>query len=542
MRKLKAFSSGVKFHYVFNAMVGVIIMLASFLNPVFYGIFIEKVILGRKLRYIYVVIVGYLCVLFVTIILRYIQNYLNNTLINTVTYRIRKKLMKGWINKEFIKFDSINTGDKKMIMDEDTTALSVFASEQSSTYLINACKVVILVICMATIEWKLLLYSLIVIPVTFLLDYLVSNKEEKPKLDLRKNDQDWGKWLYSTISNWREIRSLNLGKLEEKKFTKFSHNDAILFSRWNNFWIVRQLIIPQFKDVFFMQFMLYLIGGIMIWRNELSIGALLIFVQYYAFLSEAITSLSKADADLKTSQIYANKVFDELEEMRRESQEYTNKKQESCGFEMEMEDVDFSYPDAEKNVLSNFSVSIREGERLAFIGESGKGKTTIIKLLCGMLRPTKGVVKFAGEDLRELDITKVHSKMGFVMQENLLFNTSIRDNLYYGKKDATMEELVQACKKAYIYDFINSLPEGFDTVIGEKGIKLSGGQRQRIVLARIFLQDVDVFIFDEATSALDQYSENIVHNAIEAIGKDKTVIVISHRKSSIELCDRIVKL
>ena len=132
--------------------------------------------------------------------------------------------------------------------------------------------------------------------------------------------------------------------------------------------------------------------------------------------------------------------------------------------------------------------------------------------------------------------------MGYVMQENLLFNTTIRENLIYGKSGASENDMIEACKKAYIYDFIEGLPNGLDTVIGERGIKLSGGQRQRIVLARLFLRDVDIFIFDEATSALDQYSENIVHDAIKNIAQDKTIIVVAHRESSIRLCDRKIAM
>ena len=128
------------------------------------------------------------------------------------------------------------------------------------------------------------------------------------------------------------------------------------------------------------------------------------------------------------------------------------------------------------------------------------------------------------------------------MQENMLFNSTIRENLLYGKNNANDDELLEACKKAYIYDFITGLQDGLDTVIGEHGIKLSGGQRQRIVLARLFLRDVDIFIFDEATNALDQYSENIVHDAIRNIANDKTIIVVAHRESSIRLCDRIIEL
>ena len=176
------------------------------------------------------------------------------------------------------------------------------------------------------------------------------------------------------------------------------------------------------------------------------------------------------------------------------------------------------------------------------MGKSGCGNTTVLKLMMGMLTPGKGRVFFAGADVREIDLTAMHGRIGFIMQESMLFNASIRENLRYGKEDATDEEMEAACRKAFIYDFIRGLEDGLDTVIGERGVRLSGGQRQRIVLARLFLRNVDVFVFDEATSALDQYSESVVYDAIRNIARDKTIIIVAHRESSVALCDRRIWL
>lgn len=166
----------------------------------------------------------------------------------------------------------------------------------------------------------------------------------------------------------------------------------------------------------------------------------------------------------------------------------------------------------------------------------------MLNLIAGALSPNEGDIFFGGVNLKAVDLRELHKKIGFVLQDNVLFNTSICENLKYGKEDITEEDMRIACEKAYIYDFIKSLPDGFDTVIGEAGIRLSGGQKQRLVLARLFLKDVDVFIFDEATSALDQHAESVIHDAIREIGENKTIIIVSHRKSSLDLCDRIVSL
>ena len=193
-------------------------------------------------------------------------------------------------------------------------------------------------------------------------------------------------------------------------------------------------------------------------------------------------------------------------------------------------------------VLNDFSMEIHQGERVGIVGESGRGKTTLLKMIVGMLEPTSGNILFGNYNIKQISLQAVHRKVGFVLQENLLFNTTIHENLLYGDESATEADMQKACKRAFIDEFIDGLPDGYETVVGEKGIKLSGGQKQRLVLARLFLRDVDMFIFDEATSALDQHAENEVQQAIKGIGRDKTIIVVSHRVSSLNLCDRLIYL
>lgn len=291
-----------------------------------------------------------------------------------------------------------------------------------------------------------------------------------------------------------------------------------------------------------MRFGLYFIGGLLTVSGRLNIGELLVFAVYYSLLSQAVQAVSWADANLTAQMPFVDRLLESLTGWKQEEgQGSREKKVPDESDTIALKGVSFIYPDTEKAIFEDFDLTIEKGERIAITGKSGSGKTTLLKLITGMLEPVKGTVSFSGIDLREIDISAMHSRIGYIMQQNILFNTSIRENLLFGKEDATEEELLEACKKACIYDFVTELPDGLDTVIGEKGIKISGGQRQRIVLARMFLQDIDVFILDEATSALDQYSESIVQDAICNISKEKTIIVVAHRESSIKMCDRTVK-
>lgn len=228
------------------------------------------------------------------------------------------------------------------------------------------------------------------------------------------------------------------------------------------------------------------------------------FFSYYETLSNAVKALSDSDASLQSNMPYSNRLLEELNRAEAECKRgIIPDSSNTIGFD----NVTFGYSEEKGTVINDLSFTIEKGERVAITDKSGCGKTTVLKLICGMLQPNSGKVYFSGVDLKDIDISAMHSRIGFIMQENLLFNTTIRENLLYGNNNASEDELLEALKKAYIYDFVKELPDGLNTVIGERGIKLSGGQKQRIVLARMFLRDVDIYIFDEATSALGQYSE-----------------------------------
>jgi ATP-binding cassette subfamily B protein/subfamily B ATP-binding cassette protein MsbA len=391
-----------------------------------------------------------------------------------------------------------------------------------------------------TIDWRLAIFSVLAIPLTFIFDNIISKKQKHLNNTNRENDQKMTSWLHASVQGWRGVKALNLYKKQEIKFVRFIHKYALYFGAFINYEVVRMFIIPKIKDEFFMRFGLYFLGGLLIIGGDLKIGDLLVFAVYYGMLSGAINSVSSTDAELQVSMPYTDRLIEEL------GKNETIKKAEGVLPDdsniIEFRDVCFTYPGSNDEVLHNLNLQIEKGERLAIIGESGCGKTTALKLMTGMLEPTSGCVSFAGINLVDIDMSAMHKRFGFVMQENMLFNTTIKENLLYGKNNATDSELFDACKKAYIYDFICGLPEKLDTIIGERGIKLSGGQRQRLVLARLFLRNVDIFIFDEATNSLDQYSESIVYDAIYNIAKDKTIIIVAHRESSISLCNRTIIL
>ncbi|MBD3362518.1 ATP-binding cassette domain-containing protein [Candidatus Dojkabacteria bacterium] len=208
-------------------------------------------------------------------------------------------------------------------------------------------------------------------------------------------------------------------------------------------------------------------------------------------------------------------------------------------YDIKMQDVDFSF-DGKVDVLSDINIEIKSGESVALVGKSGAGKTTITKLLMRFYDPQKGQIKIGGIDIKDLPKENFRKKIGFVPQEAILFNDTIGYNLAYGREEFTMNELIGAAKIANLHDFIKSLPEGFQTIVGERGIKLSGGQKQRLAIARVVMENAPIIIFDEATSNLDSESEKMIQEAFWNIAKTKTTIIIAHRLSTVRKSDRII--
>lgn len=539
LKKLSPLAMGIRKLFVIDLLCTVLALGLALILPFFYSVFIEKVILGKKLNLLLVVVAGYCIIQWLNTAIAFLKNYCHYRLNNQVTVKMKEIILSNALRRDIASYQHLEPGKEKMIMDDAVVKMCDFTSTQTSDYVVNYGKMLILLIMLFVMEWRLALILVVALPVSFILNHRNGKKAKRNNDENWVNDQKWNEWNYATVKAWREVRAMNLEQTCEDRFLAFAKEYRRLFFIFTHYWVTRVLVIPKIKDEFLMQFLLYFIGGILIFNGNITIGVLLVFAQYYSMLTETIQSVVAADTDLQVNRTYYDKALGAISEQMPDD---ADRIKEICNCNLSFQGVSFRYEDGERDVLTNFSLDIRQGERVGIVGESGRGKTTLLNLIVGILKPTAGQIFFGDKSLDRLDLKVLHRKVGFVLQENMLFNTSIYENLLYGNENATEEDMKKACKKAYIWDFIRELPEGLDTVIGEKGIKLSGGQKQRLVLARLFLRDVDMFIFDEATSALDQHGEQMIQKAIREIGEDKTILVVAHRKSSLELCDRLIYL
>jgi ABC transporter fused permease/ATP-binding protein len=283
-------------------------------------------------------------------------------------------------------------------------------------------------------------------------------------------------------------------------------------------------------------------GGSLVASGDMTSGDLISFVLYTVFIGGSIAGLGTLIGQVQRAVGASERVLEILNEQTEEERNPSHPKPVLSG-DIVLSDVSFRYPTREEvEVIKSIRFTIKQGEKVALVGHSGAGKSTIAQLLMRYYDPEKGEILFGGQSIQASSVQEVRSRIGVVPQEVLLFGGTLRENIQYGRPEASFEEVKEAARKAYALEFIESFPEGFETKVGERGVKLSGGQRQRIAIARAILKDPEILILDEATSSLDSASEKLVQEALSELMKGRTTLVIAHRLATIRAMDRIMVL
>ena len=451
---------------------------------------------------------------------------------------MRQELFEHYEELSFSYYSQNNSGQMMSKLVSDLFDISEFAHHGPENLFISLVKIVGSFIFLFLINKKLALPLIVLVILMFLFSFRQNQKMQRTFMENRKKIGDVNASLQDTLSGIRVVQSFTNEAIEKEKFQKSNH--AFLVSKKDNYRCMGEFM----SSNLFFQGMMYLVtlvyGGYLIANNEMSAADLAMYALYIGIFISPIQILVEL-MEMMQKGLSGFRRFLDVMETEPEIQdapdavELKDVKGRVC-----YEDVSFHYSDDETTVLSHVSIEIPAGKSVALVGPSGGGKTTICSLLPRFYDVTGGRVTVDGQDIRSLTLKSLRSQIGVVQQDVYLFSGSIRDNIAYGKPDATEEEIIEAAKCANIHDFIMELPDQYDTFVGERGARLSGGQKQRISIARVFLKNPPILILDEATSALDNESERWIQHSLEELSKNRTTITIAHRLSTIKNADEII--
>ncbi len=392
-----------------------------------------------------------------------------------------------------------------------------------------------------SISVRLTLFSFIILPLSLVVIVFIGRILRRQSAALQAKMADITSVIHETVTGAKIVKAFGMEKFEENRFKKQTQKYFRIMLKMTR---VRGISSPvsEFISVSIGAVIIYYGGKLVLVDHTLAASEFLGFLFAILQIMHPIKELSGVNNKIQESSAAADRVFQiiDLEPEIKDAPDAIEKK--TFERSIRFDDVYFKYDDAEDWILRNVNFEVNKGEILALVGSSGGGKTTLVDLLPRFFDVTKGAILLDEIDIRKIKLSDLRKLIGVVTQETILFNTTIRNNIAYGNLDVSEEKIIEAAKAANAYKFIMELPKGFDTVVGEHGVRLSGGQRQRISIARALLKNPPIMIFDEATSALDNESEVLVQEAIEKLMKDRTVFVIAHRLSTIRNADRIIVL
>lgn len=459
-----------------------------------------------------------------------------------VQMSVRKRVMEHAVRLPLPRIHELKSGGMASLLREDAGGIGdlIFG------LLYNPWRAVVQLLgsllILAYVDWRLLLGALLVIPVVFL-SHRTWILEIRPRFrDVRAQRQRIDGQTTETFAGMRVVRAFGRQRTETARIMTGTHlmGRQELFVWW---WmrvieIVWELLIPLGSGL------LLLYGGWRVLENQLTVGELMMFLVYLVMLLEPMAILAESAASLQNSLSGLDRVLDLLGEPREmPSTEASQRISRSDVLgRITFENVSFRYAPESPWAIEQIDLDVNAGETIALVGPSGAGKTTLCNLVARFYDPTEGAVRLDGTDLREIDVESFRALLGVVEQDVFLFDGTVSENIAYGLRDAAPEAIQEAARVANADEFIRKLPQGYDTVIGERGVKLSGGQRQRLAIARALVADPRILILDEATSNLDSESERLIQQSLKRLMKGRTSFIIAHRLSTIRHASRILVL
>ncbi|PWL98743.1 MAG: hypothetical protein DBY04_03595 [Clostridiales bacterium] len=535
LKNIKGYIYHVRWAVIGLIVLNLISIPISLISPKIFQILVDEVMYKRDSQKFWIVVVGMLGAFLIRTIIDGLSLKMNNCIHNSFVFRLRKDVFAKYRGSPFSFIEKKDVGELKMRMIDDVDALGDFVGEQVVNYLYGILLLTFTVITSIAISWRMTVLCILVLPIVFIVDTLIGNGTKQINMEIRSVNSRYYTSTHNSLQFWREIKVQNSEEVFIKRFRGFQEILATLGLKSIRFWAYKE-VFNDFKSNYLTKVLVYMIGAFFVAKQEISVGTLIMFSEYFSMLFSSMESVNAKRIALKTNSPYYERVFETFSFPEESKGLVSMKKLNDC---IRFDDVCFSYVNGQ-SVLKHVDLQINKGDYIAIVGKTGCGKTTLAKLLLGLYEKETGTIFFDDEDITNISTENMSDLIGVVMQDNYLFNMSIRENLLIANEDATEKDMIDACRMANIYDFITEQPNGFETVIGERGVKLSGGQKQRLSIAAALLRHPQIIVFDEATSALDKQSEDIINDSINKIFENLTVIVIAHKPATVLRAKKII--
>lgn len=497
---------------------------------------IDKVLTNKDMMMLNMICIGIVVVFLVRGVFFFGQSYLVSYIGQKVIIDVREVMFRKFQRMPMAYFDRHQTGETMSFITNDVAAIQSALVDQLIEMVTEGSILIGSIVMMLYLDWKLTLLTLVVIPVVGQAMKIFGRKIKRNGTVIQERMADITSLLQESISSIRVVKSFVREKYEIERFSK--QNQLNFQAAMKNVQL-NSMLTPtvEFLAAISVTFIVWF-GGYEVLNDEMTAGALVAFLTYAVNLANPVKRLSRVYGNLQRAMAAVDRVFTVIDLKETITDKPDAKALPETKGEVSISNVTFEY---KKGVpaLSDISLEVKPGQMIAFVGPSGAGKSTIANLIPRFYEVTSGKIAIDGHDIRDVTLASLREQIGIVPQETMLFSTTVRENIRYGRLDATDEEVEAAAKAANADSFIKELPQGYDTPIGERGLNLSGGQRQRMAIARAILKNPRILILDEATSALDTESEKIVQAALDKLMIGRTSFVIAHRLSTIFNADQI---
>ena len=526
------------------ALVLVCILASSvftLLPSILTGRIIDEGLIGRNMRALILYIVLSFSVTLAANLIRVAESYINTWIAQYITYDMRNAMFLHLQKMSHSFYTNNNQGDIITRMTSDIDGVQRIITNTFTSILSNVLTLIVALVAMYQKNWILATVGIIIVP----LFTIPTRRAGKTRWSLTREAQSCNDEINGILNETMSVSGQLLVKLfgkEQYEYDRYEKaNRRMIDLNIKESMAGRWFMVVLNTVTNIGPMLIYLFGGILMMRydSSLTVGDITVLVALLGKMYMPVNSLMNIQVDWIRSMALFTRIFEYFDmpvEIKNPEKAITPT---TCDGSVRFVHVAFSYT-KEKKILRDINFVLKSGKSVAIVGPSGSGKSTIINLITRLYDVDSGAVYFDNVDVRRLDLKFLRDRIGVVSQETYLFNGSIRDNLLYAKSDATEEEMIEACKKANIYDFVEKQPDGLDTMVGNRGLKLSGGEKQRLAIARVLLKNPSLFIFDEATSALDSISESRIQEAIDPIIRSRTSILIAHRLSTILAADEIL--